>query len=67
MTMDVFEDRDIYEVEIVRVEYRTYKMRIRAYDREDAAETAIREYDPSKPSSVEVVEEYAEQIDWVGP
>lgn len=63
----VMDDRDIYEVEVVRVEERRYKVRVRAYDREDAEEAALLAYDPAKPDSVELVEEYATQIDWAGP
>lgn len=60
-------EMDLYEVDIVRLEERRYKIRVRAYDREDAEEAALRIYSPATPDSVEVLEEYAEQIDWAGP
>ena len=65
--MNTFEDQDLYEVEIVRVEERRYKVRVRAYDREDAEEAALNAYDPAKPDSAELVEQYATQVDWAGP
>jgi len=65
--MNTYEDQDLYEVEVVRVEYRRYKVRVRAFDREDAEEQAHQQLDPDKPDSIEVVEQYAEQVDWAGP
>ncbi len=65
--MNTYEDQDLYEVEVVRVEYRRYKVRVRAFDREDAEEQALLQYDHTKPDEVEVVEQYVEQIDWAGP
>lgn len=67
MTMDVFEDRDLYEIEIVRIESRTYKIRVRAYDEESAREEALLQYDPNKPKDVELIEEYAERTECLGP
>lgn len=63
----ISDDKDLYEVEIVRVEERRYKVRVRAYDREDAEEAALNAYDPAKPDSAELVEQYATQVDWAGP
>jgi len=65
--MNTYEDQDLYEVEVVRVEYRRYKVRVRAFDREDAEEQALLQYDHTKPDKVEMVEQYVEQIDWAGP
>jgi hypothetical protein len=65
--MNTYEDQDLYEVEVVRVEYRRYKVRVRAFDREDAEEQALLQYDHAKPDEVEMVEQYVEQIDWAGP
>ncbi len=65
--MNTYEDQDLYEVEVVRVEYRRYKVRVRAFDREDAEEQALLQYDHTKPDEAEMVEQYVEQIDWAGP
>lgn len=65
--MNTYEDQDLYDVEVVRVEYRRYTVRVRAFDREDAEEQALLQYDHTKPDEVEMVEQYVEQIDWAGP
>ncbi len=55
-----------YRVEVSRLELKTYTVWVRAFDEEDAEEQAMFKLNPSKPDTTEVVEQYANQVDYAG-
>ena len=63
---NLFDGTNEYKVTITRVEVKTYTVWVRGFDPEDAEEQAIFNLDPDKPDTTEVVEQYADQIEFAG-